>query len=106
MVDRVINGLGVVGLELNGGDRYAVEEEDEINAVLVMERVLDLPRHPKPVGLVSLEDFFVEAQGWLELSQFQITPQPEDGYPATDDFKRSLLIELSAYCAEELILSS
>ena len=73
LVDRVINGLGVVGLELNGGDRDAVEEEDEINAVLVVERVLDLPRHPKPVGLVALEDFFVEAQGWLELRQFQVT---------------------------------
>ena len=74
LVDRVINGLGVVGLELNCGDRDAVEEEDEINAVLVVERVLDLPCNPKPIGLVALEDFFVEAQGWLELRQLQITP--------------------------------
>ena len=73
LIDRVINGLGVVGLELNGGNRDAVEEEDEINAVLVVERVLDLPSNPKSVGLVALEDFFVEAQGWLELRQLQVT---------------------------------
>ena len=71
-----------------------------------MKRVLDLPRNPKPVGLVALEDFFVEAQGWLELRQLQITTQPEDGNPASDDLKRSLLIELSAYGIEELVFRS
>ena len=50
LVNGVINGLGVVGLELNGGDRDAVEEEDEINAVLVMEEEYLILTAPPEAG--------------------------------------------------------
>ena len=39
LVHRVLDALGVVRLELGGGDRDAVEEQHEVEAVLVMRGV-------------------------------------------------------------------
>jgi hypothetical protein len=43
LVDGILDALREVGLEFNRGDRDTVQEQDEIDAVLVLERVPDLP---------------------------------------------------------------
>ena len=71
LVDRVFDGLGVVGLEFDRGHRDAIEEQHQINAVLVVQRVLHLAHHPQAVGLVAGQDFGVEPQGWFELRHLE-----------------------------------
>ena len=57
----ICDALGVVGFEFNGGNRNAVEEEDEIDAVFVVQRVAHLTDHAQAVGVVAGQDFWVEA---------------------------------------------
>ena len=59
--DSVFYGLGVVGLEFNGGDWDAIEEEDQIDAVFVVQLVAHLADDPQAVGVVAGQDFGVEA---------------------------------------------
>ena len=56
LVDGVVDALGEVGLELDGRDREAVEEEHEVDAVLVCGRVAHLPHDAQAVRRVARED--------------------------------------------------
>jgi hypothetical protein len=42
LVDGILDALGEVAFQFGGGDGDAVEEEDEIEAVFIGERVADL----------------------------------------------------------------
>ena len=53
------------------GDRHAVEEQHQVDAVLVVQRVAHLPHHPQPVGGVAREDVRVDGQRRLELGQLE-----------------------------------
>ena len=50
LVDRVLNALREVGLQLGGRDRHAVEEQHQVDAVLVRGRIAHLPHDAQPVG--------------------------------------------------------
>jgi len=56
---RVFNRLGVLGLEFDRGNRNAVEEEDQVDAVLVVQRVAHLTDDSQAVGIVMGQDFCV-----------------------------------------------
>ena len=53
LVHRVLHALREVGLEFDCGDGQAVEEEDEVEAVLIRHRVAHLPHDAQPVRLVA-----------------------------------------------------
>jgi len=53
LVDGVVHALGEIGLQLDGGDGNAVEEQHQIDAVLIVQGVLHLPGHAQPVGGVA-----------------------------------------------------
>jgi hypothetical protein len=74
LVDGVVDALREVGLELDGSDRQAVEEEDHVDAVLVVQRVADLADDAEAVGLVAREDVGVDPQGGLELGELDRLP--------------------------------
>ena len=69
--DGVLHRLGEVGLQLGGGDRDAVDEEHEVDAALVMQRVVDLPHHPQAHLGVAGGDLRVVPVGRLELAQLE-----------------------------------
>ena len=58
-----------VGLQFGGGDRQAVEEENEVDAILVVQGIVDLPHDAKAVGGVAGEDVGVHAERGLELGE-------------------------------------
>ena len=71
LVDRVVDALREVGLQLDRGHRQAVEEQHQVDAVLVVQRVAHLPHDAQPVGGVAGEDVGVHGQRRLELRQRQ-----------------------------------
>ena len=68
---RIVDALGVVGLQFNGGNRDAVEEQHQVDAVFVVQRVAHLAHHPEAVGVVAGEDFWVQPQGRFELCELE-----------------------------------
>ena len=68
---RIRDRLGVVGLELTGGHRDAVEKQHQIKAVLVARRITHLPHHPQPIGVVAGQDCRIEPEGRLEFGEFE-----------------------------------
>ena len=55
LMNRVIDRLGVVRLQLRSSHREAIDKEDQINRVIgMLGRVVDLTHHPQNVGLVVL----------------------------------------------------
>ena len=71
LVYGVANALREVGLQFRGGHRDAVEEEDEVEAVLILLGIVDLTHHPETVGGVAGEDVGIDGQGGLELGHQQ-----------------------------------
>ncbi len=61
---RVGDVLGEVGLQLGGGDRDAVDEEHQVDAVAVLRRVVHLPHHPQPHRVVLLLRGLVQRWCW------------------------------------------
>ena len=55
LVNRVIDRLGVVRLQLGSCHGDAIDEEDQVNRIIgMLGRVVDLAHHPQNVGLVVL----------------------------------------------------
>ena len=69
LVDRVLDALGKVGLQLDGRDRQAIKEEDEVKAVLIALRVAHLPHDAQAVRRVACHDVRVDARGRAKLRQ-------------------------------------
>ena len=95
LVDRVVDALGEVGLQLDRGHRQAVEEQHEVDAVLVVQRVAHLPHDAQAVGGVAGEDVRVHRQRRLELRQLQRLPQAEQLDAVPQHVERAALVELS-----------
>ncbi len=95
--DRIGNVLGVIGLELGGGNRNAVEEEHQIESVLVMQRITHLPHHAQAVGVVAGQDGGVEPEGGFELRQLEGLGQAEHFHTLAEQIEGAELIELAPY---------
>ena len=71
LVDGVLDRLGEVRLQFHGGHGQPVDEEHQVDAVLVVRRVVDLPHHPEAhLGVVG-DRFGVEVVSRLELAHRQ-----------------------------------
>ena len=82
LVDRVADALREVGLQFRRRHRQAVEEQHQVDAVLVVQRVAHLPHHAQPVGGVAGEDVGVDGQGRLELGQLSgLSCRPSSSMP-------------------------
>ena len=81
LVDRVADALREVGLELGRRHRQTVQEQHQVDAVLVVQRVPHLPHDPQAVGGVASQDVGVDGQGGLELSQRQLLRRPSISIP-------------------------
>ena len=101
MIHRILDALGKVRLQLRGGDRNAVEEEHQIDAVLIVERVVDLPHHPQAIGLIAGENLGIETEGRLELRHDQRLTQPDQLHPMPQDIEGTALIDLLPDAGEE-----
>jgi hypothetical protein len=75
----VFDALGEVGFEFDGGDGDAVEEEDEIDRILVVEGVAHLADDAEAVGGVGFEDVGVEGDRGFELGE-------AEGVAESDEF--------------------
>ena len=101
LVDGVADALGEVGLQLDRGHRQAVEEEHEVDAVLVVQGIADLPHHPQPVGGVAGEDVGIDGQRRLELGQLQRLLQAEQFDAVAQHIERATLVELIAQAGQQ-----
>jgi hypothetical protein len=73
LLDGVIDVLREVRLEFDGGDRQAVDEQDQVDALHGVDRgVVDLPDHPQADLAVSLQRLRVQAHGRLELAHLKL----------------------------------
>ncbi len=93
LVDGVVNGLGVIGLEFGGGDRDAVEVERQVETVIALGRVIDLADHPQPVGGVFLKGLRVHGQGRFELREQQRLAQADHLDAVSQDIEGAAIIQ-------------
>jgi hypothetical protein len=96
LVDRVADALGEVRLQLRRRHGQAVEEEDEIEAVLVVERIAHLPDHAEAVGLVARQDLLVEGEGGPELGHRECLAQTHHIDAVAEHVEGAALVELGA----------
>ncbi len=101
LVDGVADALGEVGLQFRRGHRQAVEEQHEVDAVLVVQRVAHLPHHAQAVGGVAGEDVGVDGQRRLELGQLQRLLQAEQFDAVAQHVQRAALVELIAQAVQQ-----
>ena len=101
LVDCVAYALREVGFQLHGGHRQAIEEEDEIEAVLVLERVAHLPHDTQAVRRVAGEDVGVHRQRGPELRELHGLAQPEQLHTVAEHVERATGIELITQAGEE-----
>ena len=101
LVNGVADALGEIGLQLGGGDGDAVEEEDEVEAVLVVLGIVDLAHHPETVGGVAGEDVGIDGQGGLELGHQQGLLEAEQLDAVAEHIEGAALVELVAQAGQE-----
>ena len=74
LLDGVIDVLREVGLEFDGRDRQAVDEQDQVDALQGVDRgVVHLPDHPEADLAVALQRLRVQAHGRLELAHVELS---------------------------------
>ena len=94
---RIGDRLGVVGLELHGGHRDAIEHQHQIEAVLVAGGVAHLPHHPQAVGVVAGQDRRIETKGRLELGELEGLGQAEHLHAVAQQIEGAELIKLAPH---------
>ena len=99
--DGVGDRLGVVGLELSGGHRNAIEQKNEIEAVLVAAGVAHLAHHAQAVGVVAGQDLWIEPEGRLELGELECLGQTEYLHAVAEQIKGAHLIKLLAHALQQ-----
>ena len=101
LVDGVADALGEIGLQFDRGDRQAVEEQHEVDAVLVVQGIMHLPHHAQPVGGVAGEDVGIDGQRRFELRQLQRLLQAEQFDAVPQHVQRAALVELIAQAGQQ-----
>ena len=102
LVDRVADALGEVGLQLDRRHRQAVQEQHQVDAVLVVQRVAHLPHHAQPVGGVAGQDVGVDGQRRLELRPASAAAcRPEQLDAVAQHVQRAALVELVAQAGQQ-----
>jgi hypothetical protein len=101
LIDGVVHALGEIGLQIDGGDRNAVEEQPQVDAVFIVKGILHLPDHAQPVDRVAGENLGVDSQRGFEFGQLERLPQTEQLYPLAKHVEGAPLIELVAQAAQQ-----
>ena len=104
LVHGVLNALGEIGLQFDGRDGQAVEEENEVERILVRLRVVNLPHDAKTVGGVAGEDIGVHRQRRPELGERERLPEADDIDAMAQHVERSAIVELLAHAVEQRAL--
>ena len=101
LIDRVVDALCEVGLEFRRGHRNAVQEQHEVDAVLVVQRVVELTHHTQPVGGIARHDVGVERECGLELGECQLGLEANQFDAVSQHVERAALVELIAKSVEQ-----
>ena len=96
LIDGILHRLGEVGLDFDGGDRDAIQEQHQIDAVLVVLGRAHLPHHAQPVALVVGEDVRVQAMGRLEPGQQQLAAHAQQVDAVAQHRQRPLVVQALA----------
>ena len=92
LVNRIANALGKVRFQLHRGHRQAVEEQYQVDAVLVVQRVAHLAHHAQAVGGVAGQYVGVDRQGRFELGQLQRCAQTQQLNAVAQHVQRATLV--------------
>ncbi len=80
--DRILDVLpGEQILQLGGEDRQAVQEQNEIQALVVLFAIFDLADDGKEIGFVQLLGFFIEPARRTEIDQAERAAVRLDALP-------------------------
>ena len=101
LLDRVADTLGEVGLQLDGRDWQAVQEQHQIDRVLVVQRIAHLTHHAQPVGLVAGDDLGVGRERGLPYRELDLVLEPQQLDAVAQHIERAALIELGAQTCEQ-----
>ena len=101
MINCIFNALGEVGFEFDGGDGDAVEKKDEIDGVLVVERVANLADDAQTFGGVVFEDVGVEGEGGFELGEAKRLAQSKEVDAVAQDIEGAALVNRLAEAIAE-----
>ena len=93
---RVLNALREVGFQFRRGHGNAVEEKNQVDAVLVVWRVAHLAHHPQPVGGVPGQNFRSGERG-LEDGKLKRGLQAHQLHPVAQNIDGAALVDLVAY---------
>jgi hypothetical protein len=101
LVDGIVYALRKVGLELHRRDGDAVQEEDDIEAVVALQRVADLSHDAQAVRPIVREDVFVDSERRLELREHHRLLEAEQLDAVAEHIERAALVQLVAQPREE-----
>ena len=93
MVDCVLDALCEVGFQLDGCNRQSVEEQDQVDTVLILERIANLPNNTQSVRGVTNHDLRVDLKRRLDLHHGQFAALPQHFEPIAKHVKRSALVD-------------
>jgi hypothetical protein len=103
LVHGVLNALGEVCLELDGRGRQAVQEEDEVDAVLVRRRIADLPHDAETVRRVAPDNVCVHGERRAELRERKLLLEADHLDAMPQDIERAPVVKLPAHAVEQNI---
>ncbi len=101
LVDRVADALREVGLEFGRRHRQAVQEQHQVDAVLVVQRIPHLPHDAQAVGGVAGQDVGIDGQGGFELSQRQLFSQAQHLDAMPQHIQRAALVDLITQAGQQ-----
>lgn len=96
LFDGVVDRLGVVGLQFDGGDGNAIEEQDQVEAVFVVEGIPLLADDAEAVGGVAVQNLLIEGEGRFELGHGEGPAEAEHIEPIPQHMQRAQLVEAKA----------
>lgn len=101
LIHGVRDGLGEVGLQFRRGHGDAVEEQPQVQAVLVMQGVTQLPHHTQAVGGIARREFRVHPEGRLELGEGDGLLRPQQRDPVAQHVQGAAGVDLVAHPGEQ-----
>ena len=97
--DGIRDALRQVGLELCRRNRQAVDEQDEVDALFVVERVVQLPDDSQTVLLVELDQLRILVVRRLEFAQAELRIHVLEAVP--QQVQRALGVQLLCHPLDE-----
>ena len=96
LVHRILDRLRIVAFQFRSGDRNAIQEQHQIQAVFMVQGIAHLPHHAQAVGGVARLQGFIHGERRAELAEAEALLQPHHIQPMAQHIQSALLVQSGA----------